>query len=315
MSVVLLAGGVGGAKLAEGLAAHLGDTLTVVVNTGDDVEVTGLAVWPDHDTVLYTLADLDDEERGWGLRGETWKVMDGLEALTGQRPWFQLGDRDLATHLWRTDRLRAGWRATDIALALRERLGVAPTILPMSDDPVRTHVRTDDGWLEFQEYFVHRHQAPVVHEVRFDGIEAARATPEVLAALASASVVGIAPSNPIVSIGPILAVPGIRPALDAARDRGVPIVAVSGIVGGVALKGPADRMLVSLGHESSALGIARLLADVATDIVIDRQDAALADAVAATGLRVHVLDTIMGGDAGRARLGGQLLDLTGAATR
>jgi LPPG:FO 2-phospho-L-lactate transferase len=309
MTIVELAGGVGGAKLAEGLAAHLGETLTVVVNTADDLEVSGLAVWPDHDTVMYTLASLDDEERGWGLRGETWKVMDGLEALTGERPWFQLGDRDLATHLWRTERLLAGLRPTEVAVGLRERLGFGPTILPMSDGPVRTQVRTDEGWLAFQEYFVHRHQAPEVHEVRFDGIDAARPTAEVLAALATADVVVIAPSNPIVSIGPILALPGMREALAAARGRGVPVVAVSGIVGGVALKGPADRMLLSLGHESSAVGVARLLAGVATDLVIDRVDAGLADAVAATGLRVHVLDTIMGGDAGRARFAAALLAL------
>jgi LPPG:FO 2-phospho-L-lactate transferase len=309
MTMVELAGGVGGAKLAEGLAAHLGETLTVVVNTADDLEVSGLAVWPDHDTVMYTLASLDDEERGWGLRGETWKVMDGLEALTGERPWFQLGDRDLATHLWRTERLLAGLRPTEVAAGLRERLGFGPTILPMSDGPVRTQVRTDEGWLAFQEYFVHRHQAPEVHEVRFDGIDAARPTAEVLAALATADVVVIAPSNPIVSIGPILALPGMREALAAARGRGVPVVAVSGIVGGVALKGPADRMLLSLGHESSAVGVARLLAGVATDLVIDRVDAGLADAVAATGLRVHVLDTIMGGDAGRARFAAALLAL------
>jgi LPPG:FO 2-phospho-L-lactate transferase len=306
---VELAGGVGGAKLAEGLAAHLGETLTVVVNTGDDVEVTGLAVWPDHDTVMYTLADLDDEERGWGLRGETWGVMDGLEALTGERPWFQLGDRDIATHLWRTDRLRAGWRPTDVALALRERFGFAPTILPMSDDPVRTHVRTDEGWLEFQEYFVHRHQAPEVHDVRFDGIAAARPTPEVLAAIAEAEVVVIAPSNPIVSIGPILAMGEIRSALIAARTRGVPIVAVSGIIGGAALKGPADRMLLSLGHESSALGVARIYRDLITGFVIDTADAASAVDIADLGIAEHVTDTIMGGDAGRARLAGEILRL------
>jgi LPPG:FO 2-phospho-L-lactate transferase len=183
MRVVELSGGVGGAKLAEGLAAHLGADLTVVVNTGDDVEVTGLAVWPDHDTVAYTLAGLDDEVRGWGLRNETWAVMDGLAALIGEDPWFRLGDRDLATHLWRTDRLRAGIRPTTVALGLRERLGYEPTILPMSDEPVRTEVLTDDGWLEFQEYFVHRHQEPEVREVRFRGIESARPTPEVLSAL------------------------------------------------------------------------------------------------------------------------------------
>jgi LPPG:FO 2-phospho-L-lactate transferase len=312
MRVVELAGGVGGAKLAEGLAAHLGADLTVVVNTGDDLELHGLAVWPDHDTVAYTLAGLDDEERGWGLRDESWAVMDGLAGL-GADPWFRLGDRDLATHLWRTDRLRAGERPTDVALGLRERLGFAPTILPMSDEPVRTDVRTDDGWLEFQEYFVHRHQAPEVHEVRFRGIEAARATSEVLAALSAAELVVIAPSNPVVSIGPILAVPGMRAALTAARDRGVRIIAVSGIIGGQALKGPADRMLVSLGHESSALGVARWYGDLVSDFVIDEQDRASADAITALGTAVHVTDTIMGGDAGRARLGGELLRLAGVA--
>ena len=231
MKVVELAGGVGGAKLAEGLAAHLGEDLTVVVNTGDDLELHGLAIWPDHDTVAYTLAGLDDEVRGWGLRDETWTVMDGLAAL-GDDPWFRLGDRDLATHVWRTDRLRAGTRPTDIALELRERLGIAPTILPMADQPVRTEVLTDDGWLEFQEYFVHRHQAPEVREVRFRGIDGARPTPEVLAAIDEADIIVIAPSNPVVSIGPILGVPGMREALKARRDgrtgeprRGGPIVA------------------------------------------------------------------------------------------
>jgi LPPG:FO 2-phospho-L-lactate transferase len=312
MNVVELAGGVGGAKLAEGLAAHLGADLTVVVNTGDDLELHGLAVWPDHDTVAYTLAGLDDEERGWGLRDETWTVMDGLAAL-GDDPWFRLGDRDLATHVWRSDRLRAGVRPTEVALGLRAGFGFAPTILPMSDTPVRTEVRTDDGWLEFQEYFVHRHQAPDVHEVRFRGIEAARATPEVLAALAAAGLIIIAPSNPVVSIGPILAVSGVRAALDDARGRGVRIVAVSGIIGGQALKGPADRMLVSLGHESSAAGVARWYGDLITDLVIDDHDRAAAEAIMALGPTVHVTDTIMGGDAGRARLGGELLRLAGVA--
>ncbi len=307
MKVVELAGGVGGAKLAEGLAAHLGADLTVVVNTGDDLEVTGLAVWPDHDTVAYTLAGLDDEERGWGLRNETWAVMDGLAALIGEDPWFRLGDRDLATHLWRTDRLIAGIRPTTVALGLRERLGYAPTILPMSDDPVRTEVLTDDGWLEFQEYFVHRHQQPEVREVRFRGIEDARPTPEVLAALAAADVIVVAPSNPIVSIGPILALPGIGAALADARDRAVPIVAVSGIIGGKALKGPADRMLASLGHESSALGVARLYADVATVFVLDATDAESAAAIAEVGLRPVVADTIMNDDAGRTRVAGEVL--------
>ena len=156
--VIELAGGVGGARLAEGLAAHLGPDLRVIVNTADDLELHGLAIWPDHDTVAYTLAGLDDEERGWGLRDETWTVMDSLDAL-GDETWFRLGDRDLATHLWRTDRLRAGARPTAVALELGRALGIGPTILPMADEPVRTQVRTDEGWLDFQEYFVHRHQA------------------------------------------------------------------------------------------------------------------------------------------------------------
>ena len=311
MKVVELAGGTGGAKLAEGLAAHLGSDLSVVVNTGDDLEVHGLAVWPDHDTVVYTLAGLDDEVRGWGLRYETWTVMDALDRL-GEATWFRLGDRDLATHLWRTERLRAGERPTAVAMALRERLGIAPVVLPMADAAVRTEVRTDDGWLEFQEYFVHRHQGPEVHEVRYRGIAGAVPTLEVLGALGTADAIVVAPSNPIVSIGPILALPRLRGAIETARGRGTRVVGVSGIVGGKALKGPADRMLTSLGHESSALGVARLYADIVTDLIIDRLDADLAPAVEALGPRVHVLDTIMGDDAGRARFAGELLDLTRA---
>jgi LPPG:FO 2-phospho-L-lactate transferase len=306
MNVVELAGGVGGAKLAEGLAAHLGADLTVVVNTGDDLELYGLAIWPDFDTVAYTLAGLDDEVRGWGLRDETWTVMDGLAAL-GEEAWFRLGDRDLATHLWRTDRLCQGARPTDVARELTAALGIVPTVLPMADEPVRTQVLTDDGWLEFQEYFVHRHQEPEVREVRFRGIEDARPTPEVLAALAAADVIVIAPSNPIVSIGPILALPGIAAALADARDRAVPIVAVSGIIGGKAVKGPADRMLASLGHESSALGVARLYAGVATMFVVDATDAESASAIGEVGLRPVVADTIMTDDAGRTRVAGEVL--------
>jgi LPPG:FO 2-phospho-L-lactate transferase len=306
MKVVELAGGVGGAKLAEGLAAHLGPDLTVVVNTGDDLELYGLAVWPDHDTVAYTLAGLDDEVRGWGLRDETWVVMDRLAAL-GDEPWFRLGDQDLATHVWRSERLRAGARPTDVALGLRSVMGLVPTVLPMADEPVRTEVRTDDGWLEFQEYFVHRRQAPTVHEVRFGGVASARATPEVEAAIAAADAVVIAPSNPIVSIGPLLALPGLGEALAAARGRGIPVVAMSGIIGGVALKGPADRMLASLGHESSALGVARLYRAVATAFVADAVDAAAVPAIEALGLRATAFDTVMSDDAARARVAGELL--------
>jgi LPPG:FO 2-phospho-L-lactate transferase len=307
MRVVLLAGGVGGSKLADGLAHHVGADLTVIVNTGDDLELHGLAIWPDHDTVAYTLADLDDEIRGWGLRGESWTVMDRLEEL-GELSWFRLGDRDLATHLWRTDRLRAGSRPTDVALELQRAMGVDARILPMADVPVRTEVLTADGWLEFQEYFVHRHQEPAVHEVRFRGIESARATPESIAALDAAEAVVIAPSNPIVSIAPILAVPGIRAAIAGLRERDVPVVAVSGIVGGKALKGPADRMLASLGRESSAVGVAREYGDVADAFVLDTVDGATAQTIEALGMRTLVTDTVMVDDAARVRLAGEVLE-------
>jgi LPPG:FO 2-phospho-L-lactate transferase len=306
MNVVLLAGGVGGAKMAEGLAAAVGRDLSIVVNTGDDLELHGLAVWPDHDTVAYTLAGLDDQERGWGLRDETWTVMERLESL-GSQEWFRLGDRDLATHIWRTDRLHTGARPTEIALELGAAMGIEARILPMSDQPVRTEVLTEDGWLEFQEYFVHRHQTPTVQQVRFRGVEAADATTEVLAAIAHAGVIVIAPSNPIVSIDPILAVGGIRPAIEEARARSVPVVAVSGIVGGKALKGPADRMLASLGEESSALGVARHLTPLISHFVLDRVDAALEPEIRALGVETLVADTIMGDDASRAGVADEVL--------
>jgi LPPG:FO 2-phospho-L-lactate transferase len=305
--VVLLAGGVGGARLGHGLQAHLGEDLVIVVNTGDDLERHGLVIWPDHDTVLYTLAGLDDRDRGWGLRDETWATMEALERL-GESTWFRLGDRDLATHLVRTELLRAGRRPTEVALDLRRRTEVAARILPMTDDPVRTTVRTDDGWLPFQDYFVRLAQAPEVREVRLDGIATARATPEVLEALAAARAILVAPSNPFVSIGPILAVPGLRAAVDDARGRGIPVVGVSPIVGGRAIKGPADRMLVSLGGEASALGVARHHRDLLTGFVVDEVDAEAAPAIEALGVRVTVTDSIMRDDGARGRLAAVVLD-------
>ena len=310
--VVLLAGGVGGAKIAHGLQAHLGERLTVVVNTGDDLERHGLAISPDHDTVMYTLAGLDDRERGWGLRDETWSVKEQLERL-GQDAWFALGDRDIATHLVRTELLRDGTRPTEAARRLQVALGLGPRILPMTDDPVRTRVRTDDGWLDFQEYFVHRHQAPTVHEVAYEGADDARTTWEVTSALGSATAVIVAPSNPIVSVGPILAIPGMRDTLEEVRRRGTRIVAVSGIVAGRALKGPADRMLASLGHEATALGVARLYADWCDAFVIDNADAGLAPEIEALGLAVVVSDTIMTDDAARARVAREVLTAAGVA--
>lgn len=303
--VVELAGGVGGARLAHGLQSVIGAGLTVIVNTADDVERHGLLVCPDHDTVLYTLAGIEGPF-GWGIAGDTSAAMAQLGAY-GEETWFGLGDRDLAAHIVRTSRIRAGVRLTDANLGLQHSLGLAATILVMSDDPVRTEVRTSDGWLEFQEYFVHRQQQPDVLDVRFRGIADARPTPEVERAIEAAGLIVIAPSNPIVSVGPILALPGLRAAIERAGQAGTPVVAVSGIVGGRALKGPADRMLASLGHESSALGVARLYAGLATGFVLDPIDAALVPAIERLGLRTLVTDTIMVDDASRARVAGAVL--------
>ena len=251
---------------------------------------------------MYTLAGIENQETGWGIAGDTWEAMAALERY-GEDGWFRLGDRDLATHIARTARLRAGERLTVVCRALQHSLGVRAAILPMSDEPVRTKVRTDDGWLDFQDYFVRLRQAPDVREVRFDAVEIAHPTPEVLVALATATVIVIAPSNPIVSIGPILAVPGMTEALASARARGARIVAVSGIVGGKALKGPADRMLASLGHEPTAVGVARGYAGLIDDFVLDTVDAALAPEVEA----LRIADTIMTNDASRARLAAEVL--------
>jgi len=304
MRVVCLAGGVGGAKLAEGLQQIVAPgELTVVVNTGDDLERHGLTVCPDHDTVLYTLAGIADPSQGWGIAGETFEVAAQLDRL-GEETWFRLGDRDVATHIFRTERLRSGARPTEVARELAERLGVRTRILPMTDDTVRTRVRTDAGWLDFQDYFVRLHQEPEVREVRFEGIDSSGITAEVREAFRAADVIVVAPSNPIVSIGPILAVPGLLAEIAAARGRGVPAVGVSGIVGGKALRGPADRMLSSLGDEPSALGVARRYAAVGLldMFVIDRADASLADTIRGLGLDVVVADTIMTDATSRACL-------------
>jgi LPPG:FO 2-phospho-L-lactate transferase len=311
-TVVALAGGVGGAKLAEGLQAHLGDRMAVVVNTADDCDRHGLRVMPDHDTVLYTLAGMEQAGSGWGVEGDTHAVMDQM-GVYGEPTWFSLGDRDLALHIARTAALRKGARPTEACLAAQRALGIAARILPMTDEPVATALATDDGWLEFQEYFVHRRQTPEVRALRFDGIESARPTPEVVAAFDDAAAMVIGPSNPLVSIGPILAVPGMRACVAAARGRGARMAAVSPIIGGRALKGPADRMLASLGHESSALGVARLYADLVDVFVLDAADAALAPEIEALGLRTLVTETVMGDDASRARLAGEVLRAVGAA--
>ena len=271
--VLALSGGIGGAKLALGLYRTLPpDTLTIVANPGDDFEHLGLAISPDLDTLLYTLSGQDNPELGWGRKGETWTFMAALEALGGES-WFRLGDGDLATHVERTRRLRAGESLSAIIADFRRRLGIAARLVPASDDPVRTRLRTDRGWLDFQDYFVRLHCEPVVEEIVFAGADAARPQPEFLAALAAPELraVVICPSNPFISIDPILAVPGVRAAL---RDCRAPVVAVSPIIGGKAVKGPTAKMMAELGLPVDAAAVARHYRDFLDAYIADEADAA-----------------------------------------
>jgi LPPG:FO 2-phospho-L-lactate transferase len=297
--ITVLAGGVGAAKFLRGLIDVVdAASITVISNTADDEEFFGLHVSPDIDTVIYTLAGVVNEEQGWGLAGDTYQMLERAKQL-GEDTWFLLGDKDIATHLLRTNILRDGRSISDATAALARAHGLKCRILPMSDDRVRTIVSTDDGELSFQEYFVRRRQQDDVRALRFDGADGARPAPGVIESIRGAEAVIVAPSNPLVSIGPILAVPGIRQALVETK---APVAAVSPIVGGQALKGPADKMLVSLGHESSAAGVARLYADFVDALVIDQQDAALAAEVESTGVRAVVTDTIMRDAASRRAL-------------
>jgi LPPG:FO 2-phospho-L-lactate transferase len=303
--IVALAGGVGGAKMAQGLQQALPPgELTVVVNTADDFELYGLHISPDLDTVMYTLAGIADPVHGWGIARDTRLTLDAI-ADYGRDPWFLLGDRDFATHILRSERLRAGAPLSVVTGELAAALRVPSKIVPMSDDRVATLVDTPAGRLDFQDYFVARRQSDDVLGVTFAGIERAVAQPVALEAIREAEAIVIAPSNPIVSVGPILATPGMREALDHAE---APIVAVSPIVGGQALKGPAASMLTTLGHEVSALGVARLYDGLVDGMVIDEADRALAPAIALLGMRVLVTATVMGGREDRARLASEILD-------
>jgi LPPG:FO 2-phospho-L-lactate transferase len=306
MKTVLLAGGTGGAKLAHGLQQFLppGD-LSVIVNVGDDTERHGLPVCPDLDTILYTLAGLADAEQGWGVAGDTYTAMGMLERY-GEETWFRIGDADLATHLHRAELLRRGDSLTDATAAMAKALRVPSHILPATDDRLRTVIQTDAGHLDFQTYFVRNRQADAVRGLHFDGAEAARPTPAALAALAAAELIVIGPSNPLVSIGPILAIAGYREALEEAA---VPRIGVSGIVAGRAIRGPADRMLATLGHEPTARGVAELYRGLLDTFVIDEADAALAPRSAELGMRPVVLPTIMRSDADRAHLAESIVAL------
>jgi LPPG:FO 2-phospho-L-lactate transferase len=287
--VVALSGGIGGAKLALGLSRVLpAEDLLVVANTGDDFEHLGLSISPDIDTVMYTLAGLANQEFGWGRRDETWSFMETLTALGGD-DWFRLGDRDLALHVERTRRLRGGETLGAITADLCARLGVTCRVVPMSDDKVRTQVRTaGDGWIAFQEYFVHRQCAPVVRELAFAGAAEARPSPALLEALADPrlSAVVICPSNPFISVEPMLAIPGMRAAL---LGCGAPVIAVSPIIGGRAVKGPTAKMMRELGMEVSAASVAWRYGDLLDGYVVDHADAA----TVLQGPRVFAAPTLM----------------------
>jgi LPPG:FO 2-phospho-L-lactate transferase len=304
MRVCALAGGVGGAKLAAGLQDALppGD-LTVVVNTADDFELWGLRVCPDLDTVMYTLAGLANPQTGWGVAGESFATLDML-ALYGEDTWFRLGDRDLATHILRSDRLRAGEPLSRISAALSAALGVQSAVLPMCDELVSTVLETPGGRLEFQEYFVRRGQRDEVLGVELRGIDEARVPDAVSEALAEAGIIVVCPSNPVVSVGPILAVPGMREAL---KSSSAPKVAVSPIVGGRALKGPADSMLASLSHEVSATGVAGIYEGILDGMVVDRQDEGERTGIEAMGMSVLVTGAIMRDEPDRERLAREVL--------
>jgi LPPG:FO 2-phospho-L-lactate transferase len=301
----VLSGGLGGSRFVDALARAAGpEVVTAIGNVGDDVEILGLHVSPDLDTVLYTLAGLLDEERGWGVRDETYNALAAAELLGGET-WFTLGDRDVGLHLVRTERLRHGKSLSAVFASLAEAAGVRVRLLPVSDDPVRTVLSTLDGDLDFQTWFVRCRHEDEVLAVRYVGAEAARPSPGVLDAIADAEIVFLAPSNPFVSIGPILAVPGVA---EAVRRRSGPVVALSPLVGGRALRGPLAEMMASLGHEPSAAGVARLYEEIASVFVLDSVDSGLAPSVEALGLRALVLPIVMVDPERRQEVGRAVLE-------
>jgi LPPG:FO 2-phospho-L-lactate transferase len=300
MKIVALAGGVGGAKLAHGLAQILPpEDLTVIVNTGDDFEHYGLYISPDLDTVCYTLAGLANLETGWGRKEETWKAIENAKALGGP-DWFNLGDQDLGTHLERTRRLSEGGTLSQITREFCKAWGIGPTVLPMSDQPVRTIVETNEGELAFQEYFVHRRCEPKVKGFRFDGVEIAEAAPGTLEALEAADAVIICPSNPWVSIDPILQVLNLR----SSFHRPPSVVAVSPIIGGQAVKGPAAKMYAELGIQPSALAVIEHYRGMLSGFILDKEDEDLAKKI---DIPTLTTDTLMNLLTKRARLAGDVL--------
>ena len=312
--ILALAGGVGGAKLAKGLADVLPpEELVVVVNTGDDFEHLGLHVSPDLDTVMYTLAGINNKTVGWGIAGETWHFMHALETLGGET-WFRLGDRDLATNIERTHRLRAGESLAAITEYLCARLGVRHHVVPMSDAPVRTLVHTSEGVLTFQDYFVRRRAEPAVTKLEFSGAEEARISQAFRLALDSRALgaVVVCPSNPYLSIAPILALPGVRAALERRR---VPVIAVSPIVAGQALKGPAAKIMRELGNEPSSLAVAHFYQGLIDMLFVDHADSALGASIAALGIRPIVTNSIMKEPQDRVALARRIIESAGFPTK
>lgn len=290
--VAVLAGGVGAARFLAGLLRVVEPaSVTAIVNVGDDLELHGLHISPDLDTVTYTLAGAVNPETGWGLAGETWQAM-AIVGRYGGPDWFRLGDLDLGTHLFRTGRLREGASLSTVTAEIAAAWGLGLSVLPATDDPLRTMVTLADSGeeVDFQSYFVGRRHGVAVSSVRFAGVADARPGPGVLDAIAEADVIVVAPSNPIVSIGPVLAVPGLRHAVASRRQQ---VVAVSPIIAGAAVRGPADRLLAELGHEVSVVGVARLYRDWCSTLVVDRADEPSAEAVAGAGMRCVVTGTIM----------------------
>jgi LPPG:FO 2-phospho-L-lactate transferase len=305
MKLTALAGGTGAAKLLRGLSRILDPRdLTVIVNTGDDAEIWGLHISPDLDTVSYTLGGVIDELKGWGLAGETFHALDQI-ARYGEPVWFNLGDRDLATHLHRTRLLREGRTLAEVTRAIAAALGVAATVLPMSNEPVRTRILGPDGWLTFQEYFVREKAQVEARAVEYAGAGASAPAPGVLEAIATADTVLVCPSNPITSVGPILAVPGLVEGLGATRAT---VVAVSPIVGGAAVSGPAGRLMASSGLPVSAAGVARAYAPWLDRLVFDEQDRALADEIQALGVTPVPAPTMMSSREAEILLARHVLD-------
>jgi len=299
MRIAALAGGVGASKLLLGFSRVMRPgNLTAIVNTGDDLSMHGLEISPDLDIVTYTLAGVVNPKTGWGYRGDTFNLLERLAAL-GCPDWFHLGDRDLATHVFRTHRLRNGWTLSKVADAICRAFEVSARVLPMSDQPVRTQIKTRRGWLAFQEYLVKLRARPVVHAVRFQGAERAKPAPRVLAALRTADGIVICPSNPFISIGPILAVRGIAEVLKARRES---VVAVCPLVGGLSLKGPTDRMMRQLGHEVSAAGVARLYKEICGTMIIDHADESEVSRIERSGMRAICGSIVMRSDTDKRRV-------------